>query len=86
MTAKISVDKAGRVVLPKPVRDALRLAPGDELTLESGAEQIILRPVRPQAPLKKELGIWVYQGQRSEVALGEWLDRERERRLRELAG
>jgi len=59
MTAKITLDKAGRVVLPKSLREELRLGPGDALQLESEGERITLCPVRPQALLKKEYGVWV---------------------------
>ena len=61
MIAKLTLDKAGRVVLPKPLRDELELAAGDTLELESQGEQIMLRPVRGAAPLQKERGIWVYR-------------------------
>jgi len=59
MTAKLTIDKAGRVVLPKPLRDELQLAPGDALELESSGEQITLRPSRDRAPLRKKRGVWV---------------------------
>jgi AbrB family looped-hinge helix DNA binding protein len=61
MMTKVTLDKAGRVVLPKPLRDELELAAGDTLELESRGEQIRLRPVRRGTPLQKERGIWVYR-------------------------
>ena len=61
MMTKVTLDKAGRVVLPKPLRDELELAAGDTLELESRGEQIRLRPVRRGTPLQKESGIWVYR-------------------------
>jgi AbrB family looped-hinge helix DNA binding protein len=61
MTSKLTLDKAGRVVIPKPLRDELQLGPGDTLELESSGEQITLRPVRGTMPLQKEHGIWVYR-------------------------
>jgi len=61
MTSKLTLDKAGRVVLPKPLRDELELSAGDTLELESRGEQITLRPVRSGSPLRKERGIWVYR-------------------------
>jgi AbrB family looped-hinge helix DNA binding protein len=60
MTTTISVDKAGRVVLPKPVRDALQIAPGDSLELESSEDQIILRPARGTGRMYKKDGMWVF--------------------------
>ena len=59
MNARLIIDKAGRVVIPKPVREALQLEPGDALELESGGEQITLRPARGVGPLRNEHGIWV---------------------------
>jgi AbrB family looped-hinge helix DNA binding protein len=60
MTAKLRVDKAGRIILPKPVREKLQLAPGDELELRALDDQITLRPLRGTAQLRKELGVWVF--------------------------
>jgi AbrB family looped-hinge helix DNA binding protein len=54
------LDKAGRVVIPKPLRDELDLAPGDSLELESSGERITLRPIRGNAPLTREKGVWVF--------------------------
>jgi AbrB family looped-hinge helix DNA binding protein len=53
------MDKAGRIVIPKPLREELQLEPGDALELESGGEQITLRPARGTGPLQNEHGIWV---------------------------
>jgi AbrB family looped-hinge helix DNA binding protein len=61
MNTTLTVDKAGRVVLPKPVRDELQLAAGDSLELESSEDQIVLRPVRGTAGLRKKQGIWVFR-------------------------
>ena len=61
MMGRIIVDKAGRLVLPKPVRDELQLAPGDALELESSEEQIVLRPVRGTMPLRRKRGVWVFR-------------------------
>ena len=83
----IPLDKAGRVVLPKDLRDKLRLEAGDELLVEETGEQIILRPVRAQPTLKKERGVWVYQGargaERSSESLRDLLDAGREKSRRE---
>ena len=57
---RLTLDKAGRVVLPKPLRDEMHLEPGDELEIETSGEDITLRPLRVQAPLRKKQGVWVY--------------------------
>jgi AbrB family looped-hinge helix DNA binding protein len=61
MNTKLTVDKAGRVVLPKPLRDELKLEPGDTLEVESSGEEITLRPLRGQAQLRKKHGVWVFR-------------------------
>jgi AbrB family looped-hinge helix DNA binding protein len=61
MTARLTIDSAGRVVIPKPLRDELDLAPGDTLELETAGESITLRPARGTTPLKKEKGVWVFR-------------------------
>ncbi len=57
----ITLDSAGRVVIPKAVRDELRLAPGDALALQSDGEHVTLQPVRSGPGLSKERGIWVFR-------------------------
>ena len=59
MSATLNMDKAGRIVLPKPVRDELQLSPGDSLELEVSEDRIVLRPARIKPRLYKKQGIWV---------------------------
>lgn len=61
MTSTVKIDKAGRVVLPKAVRDGLRITPGDTLELKVEGERVILRPSPPVVPLQKERGVWVFR-------------------------
>jgi AbrB family looped-hinge helix DNA binding protein len=82
MTTKLTLDQAGRVLIPKNLRQELHLGPGDTLELESEGDEITLRPVRPKALLKKEHGIWVYQGQPSDASITDLIDRNRESRIR----
>ncbi|MEO8053463.1 MAG: AbrB/MazE/SpoVT family DNA-binding domain-containing protein [Acidobacteriota bacterium] len=86
MTTKLTLDRAGRVLIPKTLRQELQLGPGDALQLESKGEQITLRPIRPKALLKKEHGVWVYQGEATHASIPDLIDRERVKRLRELMG
>ena len=60
MNIRLSIDKAGRVVIPKPMREALQLEAGDTVEMESSGEQNTLRPIRGSGPLTKEHGVWVF--------------------------
>jgi AbrB family looped-hinge helix DNA binding protein len=79
---KLTVDKSGRITLPKHLRKEMQLVPGTELHVESEAEIITLRPIRPRATLAKEFGIWVHQSDPSNDSIPEQIDRVREERLR----
>ncbi len=59
MISKLTLDKAGRVVIPKPVRDELQLAPGDTFELESVGENLVLRPVSQRSTMIKKDGAWL---------------------------
>ena len=84
MASTVSIDKAGRLVLPKPLRDKLGLEAGDDLLVESEGDEITLRPVRPQATMIKERGIWVHNGKLpDDFDIVEFIDQEREKRARE---
>jgi AbrB family looped-hinge helix DNA binding protein len=87
MNTIVTLDKAGRVVIPKTLRDELRLAPGDTLALESDGERVTLRPVRSVSALRKEQGIWVFRSGRKLSAeetdqVLENLRQERDRKAR----
>lgn len=61
MKATVIIDKAGRVVLPKTLRDELHLVPGDTIDLTVEGERVTLRPRRTVPPLQKERGVWVFR-------------------------
>ena len=86
MTTKLTLDKAGRVLIPKSLRQELHLGPGDALQLESEGTEITLRPLRAEALLKKEQGVWVYQGEPTDASIADLIERTRENRSRELLG
>ena len=83
MTTKITLDQAGRVLIPKALRRELHLGAGDTLQLENQGDEITLRPLRPKALLKKEHGVWVYQGEPCDASIADLIDRNREGRIGE---
>ena len=61
MNTILTMDKAGRVVLPKPLRDELQLSAGDALRVESSGNHIVLSPLREAAEMRQREGIWVFR-------------------------
>jgi len=86
MTTKLTLDRAGPVLIPKSARQELRLRPGDALQLDRQGAEITLRPIRPKALVKKEKGVWVYQGEPKHASIPDLIDRQREKRAREILG
>lgn len=87
--ATVTIDKAGRLVLPKPMRDALHLKPGDTLEVERNNEQLTLRHRSPRAKAFMEKGVWVFDtgGQITPEMVNEVLEQtRREREVRILGG
>lgn len=86
MTATVTIDKAGRLVVPKPMRDALHLRAGDSFEIEREGEQLTLRHKPTKARASLENGVWVFDtgGRITNEMVNEVLDqsrREREARI-----
>jgi AbrB family looped-hinge helix DNA binding protein len=79
------LDKFGRIVIPKRVRDDLGLSPGSVLKIEERGEGIVLKPVAETSPLVLRDGILVFTGE-VEGDLDAAVRRDREERSRKLAG
>jgi AbrB family looped-hinge helix DNA binding protein len=60
MTLKI--DKAGRVILPKPVRDRLGLHEGSDLEMQETPEGLVLTPADRRPSMVKKDGLWIHTG------------------------
>jgi AbrB family looped-hinge helix DNA binding protein len=85
MGMNVQIDSAGRVVLPKKVRERFRLHGGDSLVLEVKGEAIQLRPQQAKARLERVNGVLVFVG---EAPLPEGRDlvaESREERIDQLA-
>ena len=56
------LDKFGRVVLPKDIRDNLDLKPGQVLKIEKSDDEVILKPLRKESPLHVKDGVLIFSG------------------------
>jgi AbrB family looped-hinge helix DNA binding protein len=61
MAITTTVDRFGRVVIPKETRDRFGLAPGTSVTLADTDDGILLRP-GATAPLVRKGGVLVFTG------------------------
>jgi AbrB family looped-hinge helix DNA binding protein len=81
---RVPIDKAGRIVLPKALRDRFRLRAGSRLDVEVHDDHVRLVPVSPGPALRRLEGWWVHQGTPDPGAdLVEALERHRTARLGE---
>jgi AbrB family looped-hinge helix DNA binding protein len=53
MNDVVPIDKAGRVVLPKHIRDELAINPGDQLKISIHGNELTLRPTRETSGFMK---------------------------------
>jgi AbrB family looped-hinge helix DNA binding protein len=85
MTLKI--DKAGRVILPKPVRDRLGLHEGSDLEIVETPEGVMLKPAELRPSMIKKEGLWVHTGKLPPgFDAVQAIKDDREERIRKLAG
>ena len=56
------IDKSGRIVVPKSLRERLGLKPNTEFELVERADGVLLRPVEQPPSMLKVEGLWVHQG------------------------
>lgn len=47
MNARVTLSSKGQIVIPKDVRDALELQPGEKLSLSHSGRRIVLEASRP---------------------------------------
>ena len=60
---EVTVDKFGRILLPKRLRDLLGLRPGSRLAVTADEEQVVLRTVEGAPILSEDDGILVFEGE-----------------------
>ncbi|NOY44297.1 MAG: AbrB/MazE/SpoVT family DNA-binding domain-containing protein [Deltaproteobacteria bacterium] len=81
MEAKL--DRFGRVLIPKRVRDHLGLSPGTVLEISERGDAVLLRPLREEGTLVEQDGLLVFRG-RATGDLDEAVARTRAARLEDL--
>jgi len=82
---EVTVDKFGRILLPKRLRDLLGLRPGSRLAVTADEEQVVLRTVEGAPILSEDDGILVFEGE-IEGEDGDLLKTIRDERLDRFGG
>lgn len=82
----LKIDRAGRLVIPKPVRERLGLKPGTRLEARERDNELILKSVADKPALVREKGLWVHQGEPAgPLDLRRAIEQVRDERHREIA-
>jgi AbrB family looped-hinge helix DNA binding protein len=59
---ELRIDKAGRIVVPKPLRERLGFRPDTELEAIEQPEGVLLKRAERRPPMVKVDGLWVHRG------------------------
>ena len=85
MNIHVRLDPAGRVVLPKKIRERFRLHGGDMLVLEVKGDAIELRRQKPTAQLQRVNGVLVLVSNMSLPVESDLIAESRDERIDEFA-
>jgi AbrB family looped-hinge helix DNA binding protein len=81
---KTTLDRFGRLVVPKDIRDRLGLRPGVEIEIDEKDNEVILKLVDHEPSLMVKEGLLVYSG-KATGDLREAVRAHRDERLRKVA-
>jgi AbrB family looped-hinge helix DNA binding protein len=84
MNAIVTIDSAGRIMLPKSLRERHGLRTGSKLQVRDDGRTIHLHAIAESSPLREVNGFLVYVGRSSR--LSSTAEGAREERMQRLAG
>lgn len=79
----VNLDKFGRVLIPKRVRERLGIKPASALSIVDDGKRIILQPVNEEEALLQKDGLLIYTGDIRHNVMEE-LERNRTQRISRL--
>jgi AbrB family looped-hinge helix DNA binding protein len=80
---KTTIDRYGRVVIPKKVRDNLGLTPKVELEVEEGSNKIVLHPKLEDSFIINKKGVLVVRAKATEP-IEYFLEKDRRNRIKKI--
>lgn len=76
---KTTIDRFGRIVVPKEIRKHFGLAPGAAVDINERGQEIVIRQAAEHPPLQLEEGVLVFTGEATED-ISTWVQKVRENR------
>lgn len=76
---KTTIDRFGRIVVPKQMRKHFGLAPGVEVEIDERDQEIVIRQIPGHSPLQVEDGVLVFAGEAT-GDIAAWVRKVRENR------
>ncbi len=88
MNATVEIDKSGRIVIPKKMRDAMGLQAGSRLRVERAGDRLLIEHLAEEAHLELRDGLLVAVGGGKLTLddVNQVIQEQRERRMRFVAG
>jgi AbrB family looped-hinge helix DNA binding protein len=81
---RTTIDRFGRVVVPKELRDRFGFQPGTEIEINEQDSEIVIRQADQASPLQDEDGVLVFAGKAVGDIVGS-IRAQREKRLQKLS-
>ncbi|HAK88169.1 MAG TPA: AbrB family transcriptional regulator [Nitrospiraceae bacterium] len=60
---KTTIDRFGRIVVPKEIRKRFGLTPGAQVEIDGQNQEIVIRQVSEKPPLQVENGLLIFDGE-----------------------
>lgn len=80
-----TIDRFGRIVIPKKIRDDFNLKPGSQIHFEEAEKTIVLKPVSGEPTLIEKDGVLVFSGT-SAGNIEKTISEHREERMKSFGG
>jgi AbrB family looped-hinge helix DNA binding protein len=82
---EVTVDRFGRVLIPKKLRDKLGIKEGQSLELDEESGRLWLEPTTPTSALVRKGSVLIFQGQLLDADV-DYVALDREKRMRVILG
>lgn len=78
-----TLDKFGRVIIPKKFREHLGINSGTTLNISEDGARIVIEPVQEKEPVIDKNGILVFTG-KLDGKMGDFIQKDRNQRIKKL--